>query len=142
MDIHENFQNKNIKEIKNFFNNNKLNQKRKESDLYEEIIDKKEENEIKENEDSSLSLRKNSEGDEKKSVNDNLLIIEEKENENEKEEKNNETNKNNEIKKIKERQIVRYGVKIKETTYQIKEGNFHIVEEESCRNNFNFLKLI
>ena len=142
LDIHENFQNKNIKEIKNFFNNNKLNQKRKESDLYEEIIDKKEENEIKENEDSFLSLRKNSEVEEKKSVNDNLLIIEEKEYETEKEEKNDETNKNNEIKKIKERQIVRHGLKIKETTYQIKEGNFHIVEEEVCLNNFNFLKLI
>ena len=71
-----------------------------------------------------------------------MLIIEENDNENEKEEKNNEKNINTGIKKIKEREIKRYGLKVKETIYQIKEGNFHIVEEESCLNNFSFLKLI
>ena len=74
--------------------------------------------------------------------NNNLLIIEERETDNEKEE-NSEIDISNKIKKIKEREIVRFGLKIKESTYQIKEGNFHIIEEENCLNkNFDFLKLI
>ena len=141
IDIHENFQNKNIKEIKEYFNNNKINKNNEENEMKEEIVDKKEE-EINDNDDGALSFRSNGKIEEVKEVNDNLLIIEEKENDNEKEEKNSEIINNEGIKKIKERQITRYGLKIKETTYQIKEGNFHIVEEESGLTNFNFIKLI
>ena len=143
MDIHENFQNKNIKEIKEYFNNNKINNNKEENEINEEIIDKKEEEEeIKDNDDGALSFRNNGQIEEKKETSNNLLIIEENENDNEKEEINNEINSNKGIKKIKERQITRYGLKIKETTYQIKEGNFHIVEEENCLNNFEFIKLL
>ena len=130
LDIHENFHNKNIKEINTYFNDNK-------EGIEEEIYNKKEENEKED-----LSFRKDSELEEKKEEDNKLLIIEENDNENEKEEKNNEKNINTGIKKIKEREIKRYGLKVKETIYQIKEGNFHIVEEESCLNNFSFLKLI
>ena len=56
--------------------------------------------------------------------------------------KNKTKKKKKKKKKIKKREIKRYGIKIKETTYQIKEGNFHIVEEETAFSNFGFLKLI
>ena len=95
--------------------------------------------------DDNLGFRKRfnmEERRERRERNDNLLVIEEKENDNEKEE-NSERDIINKITKIKDREVERFGLKLKESTYQIKEGNFHIIEEENYVNkNFDFLKLI
>ena len=99
-------------------------------------------NEIVDEDNLGFKKKFNIEEEEGRERNNNLLIIEERETDNEKEE-NSEIDISNKIKKIKEREIVRFGLKIKESTYQIKEGNFHIIEEENCLNkNFDFLKLI
>ena len=99
-------------------------------------------NEIVDEDNLGFKKKFNIEKEEGRERNNNLLIIEERETDNEKEE-NSEIDISNKIKKIKEREIVRFGLKIKESTYQIKEGNFHIIEEENCLNkNFDFLKLI
>ena len=139
--IEENFHNKNILEINEYFKNNKkeLNKNVEEKEIKEELYNKEE---YDDDENGDLSFRPNNKEEQKKEKTNKLIIIEENENDNEKEEKNNEKSLNNKIKKIKEREIKRYGIKIKETTYKIKEGNFHIIEEESRLNNFNFLKLI
>ena len=99
-------------------------------------------NEIVDEDNLGFKKKFNIEEEEGRERNNNLLIIEERETDNEKEE-NSEIDISNKIKKIKEREIVRFGLKIKESTYQIKEGNFHIIEKENCLNkNFDFLKLI
>ena len=99
-------------------------------------------NEIVDEDNLGFKKKFNIEKEEGRERNNNLLIIEERETDNEKEE-NSEIDISNKIKKIKEREIVRFGLKIKESTYQIKEGNFHIIEEENYVNkNFDFLKLI
>ena len=95
--------------------------------------------------DDNLGFRKRfnmEERRERRERNDNLLVIEEKENDNEKEE-NTDRDISSKITKIKDREVERFGLKLKESTYQIKEGNFHIIEEENYVNkNFDFLKLI
>ena len=95
--------------------------------------------------DDNLGFRKRfnmEERRERRERNDNLLVIEEKENDNEKEE-NTDRDISSKITKIKDREVERFGLKLKESTYQIKEGNFHIIEEENYVNkNFFFLKLI
>ena len=149
LEIHKNFKNKNIIEINNYFNNNNDDQEdnKEETILKENIINNREEiYDVEDNEDN-LSFRRNIKLDEykdKNHINNNYLTFEEDENEIDKEskEKINKSSINNKIKKIKEKDIERYGIKIKETTYQIKEGNFHIVEKEKYLLNFNFLKNI
>ena len=136
LDIYENFRNKNIKEITNYLNNNNNNNSNnieKKDDKIEEkekdeINTKKEESKV----DNEISFEN------KREVEEKSKIIEE----NKKTNDSNENSNDNTIKKIKEREIKRYGVKVKETTYQIKEGNFHIVEEETNFKNFEFLKLL
>ena len=156
LDIHKNFINKNIIEINNYFKINNDDQKnnirgkdnfnKEEFKLEEDIINKEEDiNDIYEEEDN-LSFKRHIKLEEYKD-NDKLnynnnFIIEENENEidNEKEGKNQKTSINNKVMKIKENDIEKYGIKINETIYQIKEGNFHIVEKEKHLLNFNFLK--
>ena len=143
LDIHKNFKNKNIFEINKYFNNN-INLSKDET---EKIIDKKEDNENNENneddgENDKLSYKRINSFEEQKENKDDLLVIVENENDNEKDEKFNEINENNKIKKIKEKNIHKKGIELKETTYEIKEGNFHIIEEEKKSNNFSFLNLI
>ena len=150
LEIHKNFKNKNIIEINNYFNNNndeKENNK-EETILKENIINnRKKNNDIEDNEDN-LSFRKDiklEENKDKNHINNNYLTFEEEEEneiDKEKKGKSNKSSINNKIKIIKEKDIERYGIKIKETTYQIKEGNFHIVEKEKYLLNFNFLKNI
>ena len=156
LDIHKNFINKNIIEINNYFKINNDDQKnnirgkdnfnKEEFKLEEDIINNEEDiNDIYEEEDN-LSFKRHIKLEEYKD-NDKLnynnnFIIEECENEidNEKEGKNQKTSINNKVMKIKENDIEKYGIKINETIYQIKEGNFHIVEKEKHLLNFNFLK--
>ena len=89
--------------------------------------------------DENENLKESDEEEENNSFNDNnLVIIEENENDNE---KANEKEENNKITEISHKVINRYGVEIKETIYKIKEGNYHIVEEESKQEIFNFLNL-
>ena len=149
LDIHKNFKNKNINEINSYFNiNNNEDQEKSINDtiLKEDIISNKEEkNDNEDDDDDNLSFKKHIKLEEKKdNKNNNNLIIEESENEieNEKEGKSHKSSINNKIRKINEKEIERYGIKINETTYQIKEGNFHIVEKEKYLLNFNFLKNI
>ena len=147
--IHKNFENKNINEINSYFNiNNNEDQEKSINDtiLKEDIISNKEEkNDNEDDDDDNLRFKKHIKLEEKKdNKNNNNLIIEESENEieNEKEGKSHKSSINNKIRKINEKEIERYGIKINETTYQIKEGNFHIVEKEKYLLNFNFLKNI
>ena len=131
LDIHENFKNKNIIEINNYFKNNKseLNNNKEEKLIRNEKIEKNEEYNQDEDKKGNLNFEK-MDNIEETNNNDSLLAIEEKENDNEKQEKKNDIDVKDRIKKIKEREYERYGIKIKETTYKIKEGNFHIIEEE------------
>ncbi len=149
LDIYKNFENKNIKEITNYFNNNNTKNLEKKEEIInekdkDEINKKKEEEDENDNNDEEKNLRFDNEivTNENNNVKKKKMSIIEEE-DNEKEENINQIKDNtNQIKKIKEREIKRYGIKIKETTYQIKEGNFHIVEEETAFSNFGFLKLI
>ena len=67
------------------------------------------------------------------SSNENLMIIEELENENE-----NDKDKDK-FMEINSKETERYGVLIKEIVYKVKEGNYHIIEEETKKDNFDFL---
>lgn len=134
LDIYENFKNKNIREITNYFNNINMNKKEEENKREEkdniELNTSKIKNENEE--DANLSFQNNINLEDNNKTNNKL---------DEKVEKI-DSDKKNEIIKIKDREIKIYGVKIKETTYQIKEGNFHIVEEETNFSKFGFLKLL
>lgn len=143
LDIHENFKNKNILEINDYFkintiNKNELNKNKEENLLINKTGDKNEE--LNENEDKKDNFNfEKIENIEESKNNDSLLAIEEKDNDNEKEEKKSDIKYNDKINKIKEREYERYDIKIKETTYKIKEGNFHIIEEEIFPHNNNWL---
>ena len=128
LDIHENFKNKNIIEINDYFkiNKNELNKNKEENLIIKETNEKNEDYNDDEDEKDNIIF----ENIEESKNNDSLLAIEEKDNDNEKEEKKSDINYNVQINKIKEREYERYDIKIKETTYKIKEGNFHIIEEE------------
>ena len=148
LDIHKNFNNKNIIEINSYFNNNNGNKENNKEEIIinEDIISNKADNNNIDEEEDNLSFKKHLKLEEYKDNDkfnyNNNFIIEESENEidNEKDGKSHKSSFNNKIKKIKEKDIERYGIKINETTYQIKEGNFHIIEKEKHFLNFNFLK--
>ena len=160
------FFNRNNKEsISNADEIEKGKEKEKEKEKSEDNTDRKEEDDKNDSENDNLSFKRSFRMEAKRDVedddnlgfrkrfnmeerrerrerNDNLLVIEEKENDNEKEE-NTDRDISSKITKIKDREVERFGLKLKESTYQIKEGNFHIIEEENYVNkNFDFLKLI
>ena len=145
--IHMNFKNKNKKEVDKFLNkdlyNSKLSEREEDEDqktIHEltqredekEKINKNEEqkdNKSQINNETKLeqikeekSEKKESEPDSNQLSNEKLTIIEESETEKEKE--------NIKITEISNKKVIRYGIEINEKIYKIKEGNYHIVEEE------------
>ena len=145
--IHMNFKNKNKKEVDKFLNkdlyNSKLSEREEDEDqktIHElthredekEKVNKNEEqkdNKSQINNETKLekikeekSEKKESEPDSNQLSNEKLTIIEESETEKEKE--------NIKITEISNKKVIRYGIEINEKIYKIKEGNYHIVEEE------------
>ena len=111
----------------------KKEEEKKEEKKEEKINDKKEIEKSNEKNEENTNNKDNEKIEESNDSN-NLIIIEETENENEKEE-------HNKFDIINKRKITKYGVEIKETVYRLKEGNYHIVEEETKHNILNFLNL-
>jgi len=150
--VHMNFKNKNKKEVDKFLNkdiyNSKLNEMEEDEDQKpiqelakkedeKENVNKNEEQKDKENKinnETNLEQinevkeekteRKESDTDSNQLINEKLTIIEESENEKEKEKESIK------ITEVSNKKVIRYGIEINEKIYKIKEGNYHIVEEE------------
>ena len=151
--IHMNFRNKNKKEVDKFLKKDTYNSNLTER---EEDENQKTVQELSQREDEKEEINKNEEPKENKSNKSQInniakleQINEVKEEKSEKKENDfessqlsnekltiiveNETEKENESNKIIEisnKKVIRYGIEINERMYQIKEGNYHIVEEE------------
>ena len=151
--IHMNFRNKNKKEVDKFLKKDTYNSN---LTVREEDENQKTVQELSQREDEKEEINKNEEPKENKSNKSQInniakleQINEVKEEKSEKKENDfessqlsnekltiiveNETEKENESNKIIEisnKKVIRYGIEINEKMYKIKEGNYHIVEEE------------
>ena len=148
--IHINFKNKNKREVDKFLNKDiynsqlsdreedqgqksihestqredgkeKVNKKEQKKNIKSQINNERKLEKIKEVKEEKTE-RKENDPDSNQLSNEKLTIIEESETEKEKE--------NFKITEISNKTVIRYGIKINEKMYKIKEGNYHIVEEE------------
>ena len=137
------------KENEEIINDKDKKENKKEEKINEKINENEKEEKIKEKNDNDED-KKDNKKDEINTSNNNLIIIEENDNDNDNDNDNGNNNGNdneqekedtNKIGEINKKIVERYGIQIRETIYKIKEGNYHIIEEEVKKQNFNFLNL-
>lgn len=157
--IHMNFKNKNKNELDKFLNKDTYNHKltddedaktiheltqREDEKEKEKVNEEQKDNKSQINNETKLELineekeekseKKESDAESNQLNNEKLTIIIESENEKEKEKEDIK------ITEISNKKVIRYGIEINEKIYKIKEGNYHIIEEEiKDDDNINIL---